>query len=265
MSNHVIEAADQLRWWLRLPPTNLIARGDHVRFRHALYLMIHQIATVLYGINGLPEIMYYPSRLSGARDQLNGLPRAPVNAGTSLWAMATEREPVKAWETAADLMRETLVLLDEGLEAAVSRDHATWPGNIDEGTFKPDAICSPDELYPLAAASAERLQFLEGVNAVALGGSLARGTADGQSDIDLLAFGPGIPGETERRRLISEWPGVQFGPLIEPACDSVLLGGAMVHVRYWTRETVNEMLASFPSSPGSAHPHGGAAELPWAD
>ncbi len=249
MSNHVIEAADQLRWWLRLPPTNLIARGDHVRFRHALYLMIHQIATVLYGINGLPEIMYYPSRLSGARDQLNGLPRAPVNAGTSLWAMATEREPVKAWETAADLMRETLVLLDEGLEAAVSRDHATWPGNIDEGTFKPDAICSPDELYPLAAASAERLQFLEGVNAVALGGSLARGTADGQSDIDLLAFGPGIPGETERRRLISEWPGVQFGPLIEPACDSVLLGGAMVHVRYWTRETVNEMLASFPSSP----------------
>ena len=84
MSNHVTEAATQLRWWLRLPPTNLIDRGDHVRFRYALYLMIHQVATVLYGINGLPEIMYYPSRLAGARSRLNGLPSAPARAGDDL-------------------------------------------------------------------------------------------------------------------------------------------------------------------------------------
>ena len=93
MSTHLKEAANQLGWWLRLPPTNLIDRGDHVRFRHALYLMIHQTATVLYGMNGLPETMYYPSRLEGARNRLNGLSRAPENAGVALWTLATERVP----------------------------------------------------------------------------------------------------------------------------------------------------------------------------
>ena len=249
MSNHVIEAADQLRWWLRLPPTNLIARGDHVRFRHALYLMIHQTATVLYGMNGLPEIMYYPSRLAGARDQLNGLSKAPFNAGTSLWTMATERDPNKAWETAAGLIRETLALLDEGSEATDLSYNSALPLEIEEGVFKPESSNSPDELYAIAAAAAEWIWHIAGVESVALGGSLARGMADGQSDIDLLAFGPGIPDETERRRLISKWPDVQFGPLIEQACDSVMVDGVMVHVRYWTTGTVDDMLASFPSPP----------------
>ena len=249
MSNHVIEAADQLRWWLRLPPTNLIDRGDHVRFRHARYLMIHQIATVLYGINGLPEIMYFPSRLAGARERLNGLPKAPVNAGSSLWTMATEREPNKAWETAARLMRETLVLLDEGSEATGFTDSRAASMEIEEGVFKPERSNSPDELYSIATATAERIRHFAGVESIALGGSLARGVADDQSDIDLLAFGPGIPDETERRRLISKWPDVQFGPLIEQACDSVMVDGVMVHVRYWTTWTVDEMLAAFPSPP----------------
>ncbi len=249
MSNHVIEAADQLRWWLRLPPTNLIDRGDHVRFRHALYLMIHQIATVLYGINGLPEIMYFPSRLAGARERLNGLPKAPVNAGTSLWTMATEREPNKAWETAAGLMRETLVLLDEGSEATGFTDSSAASLEIEEGVFKPERSNSPDELFAIATAAAEKIRHFAGVESVALGGSLARGVADDQSDIDLLAFGLGIPDETARRRMISAWPDVQFGPLIEQACDSVLVDGVMVHVRYWTTGTVDDMLASFPSPP----------------
>ena len=177
MSNHVIEAADQLRWWLRLPPTNLIDRGDHVRFRHALYLMIHQIATVLYGINGLPEIMYFPSRLAGARERLNGLPKAPVNAGTSLWTMATEREPNKAWETAAGLMRETLVLLDEGSEATGFTDSSAASLEIEEGVFKPERSNSPDELFAIATAAAEKIRHFAGVESVALGGSLARGVA----------------------------------------------------------------------------------------
>ena len=249
MSNHVIEAADQLRWWLRLPPTNLIARGDHVRFRHALYLMIHQVATVLYGINGLSEIMYFPSRLAGARERLNGLPKAPVNAGTSLWTMATEREPNKAWETAAGLMRETLALLDEGSEATGFTDSSAASLEIEEGVFKPERYNSPDELYSIATATAERIRHFAGVESMVLGGSLARGVADGQSDIDLLAFGPDIPDETERRRMISAWPDVQFGPLIEPACDSVMVDGVMVHVRYWTTWTVDEMLVAFPTPP----------------
>ena len=249
MSNHVIEAADQLRWWLRLPPTNLIARGDHVRFRHALYLMIHQVATVLYGINGLSEIMYFPSRLAGARERLNGLPKAPVNAGTSLWTMATEREPNKAWETAAGLMRETLALLDEGSEATGFTDSSAASLEIEEGVFKPERSNFPDELFAIATAAAEKIRHITGVESVALGGSLARGVADDQSDIDLLAFGPGIPDETERRRMISAWPDVQFGPLIEPACDSVMVDGVMVHVRYWTTWTVDEMLVAFPTPP----------------
>ena len=84
---------------------------------------------------------------------------------------------------------------------------------------------------------------------MALGGSLGRGYADRQSDIDLLVFGQGIPWEDDRRRLSSSWPGIRHGPLIEPACDSVLLDGAMVHMRFWTRQTVEDMLAAFPRPP----------------
>lgn len=244
MSNHLTEAANQLRWWLRLPPTNLIDRGDHVRFRYALYLIIHQVATVLYGINGLPETMYYPSRLEGARKRMNGLSRAPENAGDALWTLAIECVPEKAWTAASRLMRDTLALLNEsgGERNALGR-------GIEEGSFKPDQSRDPGELYALATEIAERIRILEGVSAVALGGSLGRGYADRQSDIDLLVFGSGIPREDDRRRLISAWPDAGRGPLIEPACDSVVLDGAMVHIRYWTFRTVEDMLAAFPRPP----------------
>lgn len=238
------EAANQLGWWLRLPPTNLIDRGDHVRFRYALYLIIHQTATVLYGMNGLPETMFYPSRLEGARNRLNGLSRAPENAGDALWTLATERVPEKAWATASRLMRDTLELLNE-----FGGDHGALDQNIEEGSFKPDQSRDPGELYALAAEIAERMRLLEGASAVALGGSLGRGFADRQSDIDLLVFGPGIPREDVRRRFISTWPDIRHGPLIEPACDSVVLDGAMVHIRYWSRQTVEDMLAAFPRPP----------------
>ena len=240
------EAANQLGWWLRLPPTNLIDRGDHLRFRYALYLMIHQIATVLYGLNGLPDAMYYPSRLEGARNRLNGLSRAPENAGDALWTLATERDPEKAWAAASRLMLVTLALLSES-----SDEPGVLDRECDEGSFKPDQSRDPGELYALAAEVAERMRLLASVNAVALGGSLGRGYADRQSDIDLLVFGPGIPGEADRRRLISAWPEIRRGPLIEPACDSVVLDGTMVHIRYWTRQTVEDMLAAFPGPPRS--------------
>lgn len=250
MSNHVTEAAAQLRWWLRLPPTNLIDRGDHVRFRYALYLMIHQVATVLYGMNGLPEAMYYPSRLKGARNRLDGLARAPERAGSVLWILATDRDPEKAWAAAAGLMRDTLSLLDGSAD-----DFGSLGRETEGGSFKPDQSRDPGELYALAAEIAERMRLLEGASAVALGGSLGRGNADSQSDIDLLVFGPGIPREADRRRLISAWPDIRprpdsrHGPLIEPACDSVVIDGAMVHIRYWTIQAVEDMLAAFPRPP----------------
>ena len=244
MSTHLTEAANQLGWWLRLPPTNLIDRGDHVRFRYALYLIIHQTSTVIYGMNGLPDTMYYPSRLEGARNRLNGLSRAPENAGDALWTLATERVPEKAWAAASRLMRDSLALLHES-----GGDHGALDQDIEEGSFKPDQSRDPGELYALAAEIVERIRLLEGTSTVALGGSLGRGYADRQSDIDLLVFGRGIPREADRHRLISAWPDMRHGPLIEPACDSVVLDGAMVHIRYWTRQTVEDMLAAFPGPP----------------
>ena len=141
-------------------------------------------------------------------------------------------------------MRDTLALLNEpgGKLGALEQE-------FEDGSFKPDQSRDPGELYALAAEIAERMRLLEGASAVALGGSLGRGFADRQSDIDLLVFGPGIPHEDERRRLIAAWPDIRHGPLIEPACDSVVLDGAMVHIRYWTRQTVEDMLAAFPRLP----------------
>ncbi len=244
MSNHVAEAAAQLHWWLRLPPTNLIDRSDHVRFRHALYLIIHQVATVLYGMNGLPETMFYPSRLENARARLSGLPRTPEGAGRTLTSLASERVPEIAWAAAARLIRDTLALLN-----VPGRGRDVLDRDIQVGSFKPDRSRGPDELNRFAEEIAGNLRSLRGVHAVALGGSLGRGFADCQSDIDLLVFGPGIPQETDRRGLISAWPDLRCGPVIEQACDSVVLDGAMVHVRYWTSQTVEDMLAGFPTPP----------------
>ena len=199
---------------------------------------------MLYGVNGLPETMYYPSRLEGARNRLNGLSRAPSRAGDALWTLATERVPEKAWAAASRLMRNTLALLNES-----GRDQGALDLEFEDGSFKPDQSREPRGLYALAAEIAERVRLLAGVSTVALGGSLGRGYADRQSDIDLLVFGSDIPLEADRHRQISAWPDIRHGPMIEPACDSVVLDGTMVHIRYWTRQTVEDMLAAFPHPP----------------
>ena len=88
MSTYLVEAVTQLHWWLALPPRNLIDRGDHVRFRYALYLIIHQIVTVLYSLNGHKGVMYFPSRIKGVRNILDNLPNTPEQVGVRLQSLA---------------------------------------------------------------------------------------------------------------------------------------------------------------------------------
>jgi hypothetical protein len=236
MSSPAQQAANELRWWLKLPPVNLIARQDHIRFRHAMYLVIHQVASVLYTVNNLPDTMYFPSRLSGARPAFDGMLNAPVQAGNCLTDLACTRDATLTWQRASKLITETLAFVETASDAPIEK--------VQEVV----APCSPGQMQNRADAIAVRLHLVEEVEAVMLGGSLARGTADEQSDIDIHVFCRVLPSADIRRNLIAAWPDVQQPPLIEPACDTVWLGGVLVHLRYWQSGEVDQWLR-FLSSP----------------
>ena len=246
MSTYLVEAVTQLHWWLALPPRNLIDRGDHVRFRYALYLIIHQIVTVLYSLNGHKGVMYFPSRIKGVRNILDNFANTPEQVGVRLQSLATEREQEKAWSIAAELIRSTLSIWNQ---VSKNYDLSSREHQIKEGVFKSNQTRNQAELYDWANELANRLKTLEGVEGVALGGSLGRGVADSQSDIDLLVFGLGMPSEKARKEFIAKWQSIEYGPIIESACDSVLIDGVMIHIRYWTTGTTEEMLLGCPAPP----------------
>ena len=239
MSSPAQQAADELRWWLRLPPINLIVRQDHIRFRHAIYLIIHQAASVLYDANNLPDAMHFPSKLSGAQLDFDELARGPFHAGTRLWELASTADEALTWQRASALITDVLAITEMG--------HAEPSGTAHETASE----YSPKQMFSRAEALAVRLHSLVGIEAVALGGSLARGTADTQSDIDIHVFCAVIPSGNVRRNLIASWPDVQQSPRIEPACDTVWMDGVMVHIRYWHSEEVDRMFALYPALPSN--------------
>jgi len=221
----------QLQWWLKLPPTNLIERSDHLRFRHALYLMVHQTATVLFGMNGLDEGPVFPSCLSDARVRLDALPVGPVGSGTRLEQVVTTGANMQAWEYASELMYEVVSLADVSITPAPALRHR-----------------SPDSLRTMAEEVAYQYNGLRDIDAIALSGSLAREMADQGSDVDLSIFCQSPPPEIARRQMLECMGRVQ-DLLIEPACDTFRIDGTLIHVRFWDSGEVGNMLDAMPSMP----------------
>lgn len=235
------QAADQLRWWLRLPPTNLIERADYFRFRYALYLITHQVAAVLYGLNQRPYEAGYPSRLRNTPQVLNQLSIAPSTPGDRLLAMIRATDPQQAWAIASDLIVDTLRLTGDRVSTA-SPDT--------EG--RPLLSVAISSLRERAEGVALPLSALPGVLAIAVSGSLARGLADDRSDIDLCLFCQTLTPEKDRYERLSRFIGTR-DLLIEPACDTLWSGGVLVHIRYWLASAVTDLLARFPVPPDDNH------------
>lgn len=222
---------NQLRWWLALPPTNLIARGDLVRFHHALFMIIHQIFAALYDLNHRP----LPETYAGLRDRLEALTIRPEACGARLERMASASDPYQRWSIASGLIEAVLRL-------AVREEtfHGVFP---DVERSRPVA-----GLEALAHAAAQRYRRIEGVDAVALTGSLARGAADRLSDVDLSVYCRSLPDPDARAAMLTVLPDVQR-VRIEHACDTAWVEGTLIHVRYWLAEDVERMLAALPRPP----------------
>ncbi len=235
------QSADQLRWWLKLPPTNLIERADHFRFRYALYLITHQVAAVLYGLNQRPYNVGYPSRLRNAQQGLNQLPVTPLTAGDRLLAMVRATDPQQAWAIASNLIVDTLRLTGDKFAAA--------PPASGEPPLLTPGISS---LRERAEEVAHELSALPGVLAIAVSGSLARGFADNRSDVDLCVFCQKLASEKERYERLSRFPGTR-SLLIEPGCDTLWSGGVLVHIRYWPASAVTDLISHFPVPPDDPH------------
>lgn len=230
-------AVSQLRWWLKLPPTNLIERGDRLRFSHALYLITHQVAATVFGLNNLPDEMYYPSRLADARARLDALLIRPPGCGDRLEQIITCRDRQEAWRLASDLITDVLALVDKENSSPLLVPSASQPRSH-----------SPESLAALAKAVAQRIPLLSGIEGVALTGSLARGTADRLSDMDLSVYCRTYPPEKARWNLLASVPDAG-DPLIEHACDTVWIDGALAHIRYRLSGDVERMIAAFPNAP----------------
>ncbi|MEE2709890.1 MAG: nucleotidyltransferase domain-containing protein [Gemmatimonadota bacterium] len=221
----------QLQWWLKLPPTNLIERSDHLRFRHALYLMVHQTATVLFGMNGLEEVPSFPSCLSNARVRLDALPVGPIGSGTRLEQVIITEDNTNAWVHASDLIREVVSLADASITPAPAL------------RFR-----SPHMIRTMAEEVAYQYNGLPGIDAIALSGSLARDMADQGSDVDLSIFCQSPPSESTRWQML-ECMGCAKDLFIEPACDTFRIDGTLIHVRFWRSSEVVDMLDALPSMP----------------
>lgn len=237
MSSPDPHAVSQLRWWRKLPPTNLIERGDHLRYRYALYLIVQQVTAVLLGLNNQPHQMHDPSRLTGLRLHLDELPVCPDACGSRLEQIVLTRNQEQAWRLASDVITEVLALVDPTVASPLLVPAAPL--------FHPR---SPDALTALAHGIAQRYQALPGIDAVTVSGSLARGTADRMSDIDLSVYCITYPPEQERLSLLTGAPGV-LDPLVEHACDTAWIDGTLVHVRYWLSGDVERMITAFPKPP----------------
>ena len=232
MSSPDPHAVSQLRWWRKLPPTNLIERGDHLRFRYALYLIVHQVTAVLLGLNNQPH-----QRLAGLRSHLDELPVCPDACGSRLERIITIRNKEQAWRLASDVITAVLALVDHATASPLLVPAAP--------PFHPR---SPDALTALAHGIAQRYQALPGIDAVTVSGSLARGTADRLSDVDLSVYCPTYPQEQERLSMLTGIPGV-LDPLVEHACDTAWIDGTLVHVRYWLSGDVERMITALPKLP----------------
>lgn len=235
------QSADQLRWWLKLPPTNLIERADHFRFRYALYLITHQVAAVLYGLNQRPHELGYPSRLRNAQQGLNQLSVTPLAAGDRLLAMIRAQDQRQAWAIASDLIVDTLRLTGDNLAPAPPASGET-----------PLLTLGISSLGERADEVAHQLSALPGVLAIAVSGSLARGFADNRSDIDLCIFCQKLASEKDRYERLSRFPGTR-SLLIEPGCDTLWSGGVLVHIRYWLASAVTDLISHFPVPPDDPH------------
>lgn len=230
-------ALDQLRWWLKLLPTNLIARRDVLRFRHALYLIVHQIAAVLFGLNGQSARMMYPSALSGGRARLDELAIRPDRCGSRLEQIVTTPRMDDAWMTASWLIADVVSLVDSVPPAS--------------GLIPAPPQAHVPSFDPLSRQIAQRYQSLTGIDAIALTGSLARGYADTLSDIDLSVYCRTLPSREARVMIVEGLPGVH-DVLIEHACDTAWVEGTLVHIRYWLTGDVEEMVAALPDPPPDA-------------
>jgi|GEM_PF-2530778 len=228
------EAESQLGWWLRLPPVNLIDRGDVLRFRYALYLIAGQVCAALYGLNGRSLELSYPSSLQDTRTTLDRLSVAPPCSGERLTATIAATDAREAWGIAAALIADTLTLSVHTSQT--------------EQASSPMAHAGSDRLRKDAETFVSLLSSLSGVEAVALSGSLARGLADRSSDVDIAVFCRELPPPADRRTALHRMSGVRR-LLTEPACDTLWSDAILVHIRYWRAGDVDRLVAPIRTLP----------------
>lgn len=227
------ELLSQLRWWLTLPPTNLIDRGDQIRFRHALYLIVHQASAAILARHGSPQTLTFPSTLQDISVNLDGHIPGPGVWGQRLLEMIGHEDDRMAWNTAADLIEGVLDLADSSVhEFSEPVEHIPK---------------YPAQLHTLAEVVAERYRKLDGINAIALSGSLGRGLADSASDVDLSVFCSEIPGRKNRSRVIKHFEQPRAVE-VEPSCDTFWIDGSLIHIRFWNSDEVAQLVME-PDTP----------------
>ena len=81
----------------------------------------------------------------------------------------------------------------------------------------------------------EKLKMIEGIKAVVIGGSVARGFADEYSDLEIILFWDNLPNEKIRKLIVKELNAEYFYPYnYEANEDNVIVNGFRIDIWYLT-------------------------------
>jgi hypothetical protein len=210
---------NHLYGWLRLPMDNLLDRNDIIRFCCSRSWQANHILKLLFAINQIEYIENYKHVI----DDVDELPRQPTDARSRLMTLACSDDFRKAVAAGISLIRDSINLADiyyPQIKADAFFRIATSEYKI--------SVASEDKIR-LAESIAEVYKTIHGIEILIVEGSLAKGTADESSDVDLIAYCNFIPDTgTRKARLLM----INEKSLVIPKSDRFTVDGVYVHVDF---------------------------------
>ena len=221
--------------WLRLPMANLLDRNDIIRFCCSRSWQANHILKLLFAINQIEYIENYKHVI----DDVDALPRRPPDASSRLMTLACSDDFRAAVAAGISLIRDSINLADihyPQIKADAFFRIATNEYKI--------SVTSEDKIR-LAESIADVYKTIHGIEIFIVEGSLAKGTSDESSDVDLIAYCNFIPDTgTRKTRLLM----IDEKSLVIPKSDRFTVDGVYVHVDFETLSIIEDTFSVFPQS-----------------
>jgi len=226
--------------WLRLPITNLVDRQDIIRFCCSRSWQADHILRALFALN---QIEHSGNHIHIERD-VGALPKQPYGARDKLYTLACSGDFRGAVAAGLDLIKGIVIMADVYYPEIRAESFLIVHADTDVGLLQ--YIPTIEQRKRLAQATAEAYTCIQGIRGMIVEGSLAKGTADMTSDIDLRAYCKVIP-DIDTRRACAHI--LDENSQIIPESDRLTIDDVYVHIDFESVDSVESTFAAFPYPP----------------